>query len=624
MENNIKINILVIDNNKEFNDNITAILQQYKFNVTQIFDEKDVLESIEKIHKGIDLILLNIDFDDHTTAQIFNFIAQHTHSKVILLSSEDIEIKREEYFSQGILDYHLTTKKIEYIVNDIADTISSLNMNKNETILVIDKSHETCNIMKKLLSARNYNVVTVSTTKEGLSKLKDIDLSLLILDMEMADINALDLLEGLRDMYLLNNFVVLGLSENKNPSVVRDTLKSGAKDFLLKPFSYEGFLLKVEILVHSARSRKTNQKQKQEIENNLKISKELLDSSIGAMFIFDNDICTKCNNEAVDLLGYKSKKAILNHHIFDIFPDVTEQHKKYLTDDSVEHYFEDTIKSKNSNVYDVQIKEKNISIDNKVVKIVSVIDVTAVKRDEKIVSQQTKMASMGEMIGNIAHQWRQPLNAISVAAGGIKLNYEFEMEDREETIAELDNIIENTKFLSSTIESFQNFLKVNKVTTKFNIESTCKKTIAVINANLKLNDIIIIEDYHSTALVDGVENELMQVFLNIINNAADILKTSPISEMKKYIKISIKEDKDTIFISFQDTGNGIPKNIINKIFEPYFTTKHQSQGTGLGLYMTHQIIEKMGGNIKVENKYFEFENNRYYGANFLISFPISK
>ena len=293
-------------------------------------------------------------------------------------------------------------------------------------------------------------------------------------------------------------------------------------------------------------------------------------------------------------------------------------------DDKVDHYFEDTILSKDESIYQVQIKERNILIDNKVLKIVAVMDVTDLKRNEKIISQQTKMASMGEMIGNIAHQWRQPLTAISIAAGGIKLNYEFEMEDREETIVELDNIVENTRFLSSTIESFQNFLKVNKTTSIFDIQSTFKKTLSIIDANLRSNNIFVIEEYLANGSISGIQNELMQVFLNIINNAADVLKTLAVKTIKRYIKLSLIKNENNIIISIHDNGNGISNEIINKVFEPYFTTKHQSQGTGLGLYMTHQIIEKMGGQIKVQNEEFEFEDNQYFGANFTICFPLNK
>ncbi len=623
MINNTNFNILIINNNEKFNKEISTKIKQYKFNVIQVVEENDILESIEKLHDNIDLILLNIDFDDNTSTKIFNFISSHTKSKIILLSSEDIGKKREEYFSQGILDYHLTNKKIDHIVDDIVDTIYSLYSNKKETILILDHSEEICSTLQKILVKRNYTVLLANNAKEGLEILKNNDISLLILDMEIQDIQALDLLDGLRDLYLLNEFFVLALSNNNSPSLVRDTLKNGAKDFLLKPFLYEEFLLKTDILVSSSRNKKITADHKKQIENNLKSFKELLDSSIGAMFIFEMNICVNCNNEAVDLLGYKSKKDLLDKNIFDIFTDVSSEHKEFLLDDKVDHYFEDTLLSKDESVYQVQIKERNILIDNKVLKIVAVMDVTDVKRHEKIISQQTKMASMGEMIGNIAHQWRQPLTAISIAAGGIKLNYEFDMEDRDETILELDNIVENTRFLSSTIESFQNFLKVNKTTSTFDIKSTMKKTLAIINANLKSNNIFVIEDYSSNGSLSGIENELMQVFLNIINNAADILKTSDIKTDKRYIRISIIKNENNIIISIQDNGNGISDDIINKVFEPYFTTKHQSQGTGLGLYMTHQIIDKMGGQIKVQNEEFSFENNQYFGANFTICFPLN-
>ena len=624
MINNKDFSILIIDNNKQFNTELSDKIKQYKFNVTQVFEELDILDEIKKLHENIDLILLNIDFDDNTTTEIFDFISSQTESKIILLSSEDIGEKREEYFSQGILDYHLTSQKTEHIVDDIIDTIYSLYTNKNETILVLDNSEEICKSLQNILLQRNYNVLIAHTAKDGLEILKNNEISLLILDMEIEDIKALDLLEGLRDMYLLNQFFVMALSNNQNPSIVRDTLKNGAKDFLLKPFLYEEFLLKVDMLVSSSRNKKISADQKKQIENNLKGFKELLNSTIGAMFIFEMNICVNCNLEAVELLGYKRKSKLLNKGIFDIFTDVSAEHKEYLLDDKLDHYFEDTILSKNGAVYQVQIKERNILIDNKVLKIVAVMDVTDVKRQEKIISQQTKMASMGEMIGNIAHQWRQPLSAISIAAGGIKLNYEFDMEDRAETIIELDNIVDNTTFLSSTIESFQNFLKIDKKTTKFDLQSAFSKTLAIINANLKANKIFIIEDYSFSGSIKGIENELMQVFLNIINNAADVLKHSPDTSKTKYIKVSIMQNENNIDITIHDNGEGISNDIINKIFEPYFTTKHQSQGTGLGLYMTHQIIENMNGNIEVSNETFKHDNEIHKGAKFLISFPLEK
>ena len=183
--------------------------------------------------------------------------------------------------------------------------------NRSETILIVDNSEEICITLQKILVKRNYNVLFATNAKEGLEVLKNNDISLLILDMEIQDIHALDLLDGLRDLYLLNQFFVLALSDNNSPSIVRDTLKNGAKDFLMKPFLYEEFLLKTDILVSSSRNKKNTVNHKQQIENSLKSFKELLDSSIGAMFIFEMHTCVNCNNEAVDLLGYNSKQDLL-------------------------------------------------------------------------------------------------------------------------------------------------------------------------------------------------------------------------------------------------------------------------------------------------------------------------
>ena len=133
-----------------------------------------------------------------------------------------------------------------------------------------------------------------------------------------------------------------------------------------------------------------------------------------------------------------------------------------------------------------------------------------------------------------------------------------------------------------------------------------------------------IQHFHETFNIQGIENELVQVFLNIFNNAADIFTTLNTFSNEKYILISAEKNNNNLIINIQDNAGGIPSEIINKIFEPYFTTKHQTQGTGLGLYMTHQIIENMNGILKVENKTFIYGEKEYYGANFIIELPLDK
>ncbi len=615
--------ILIIDNNKEYNTKLYLKFKTYNYTITQSFDEKEVSDIISNKKNKFDLIILNIDFDDNTTTNIFDYIIIHSTAKIILLSKEDIGLKREEYFRHGILDYHMTNRKLSHIVDDINESMQKLNTNKKETILIIDDSKIMCEITKNLFEHRNFNVIIANTALDGLALIKNNDISLLLLDIELPDIHGLALLDKLRELNLLNNFLVLVVSGNDNPSIIRDALKGGASNFLKKPFLFEEFLLKVDILVKSSRDKKTTIKQKRQIENSLASFRELVNSTIGSTFIFKKHICIDCNNEAINLLGYKIKKEVVGQAISDIFKDVSSKHCAELLDDKIEHNFEDNIMKSDGTIYQVHIKERNVLIDNKTLKIVAVMDITQIKQNNKILNQQSKMASMGEMIGNIAHQWRQPLTAISVAAGGIKLNYEFDMEIREETIKELDNIVENTKFLSSTIEDFQNFLKIDRTTQQYSIKDTIKKTLAIIQANLTTYEINILENYHLDIKLNGIQNDLVQVLLNIINNASDILKTKDINDDKKYIIIDLdKTENNNIIITIQDSAGGVPNDIIDKIFEPYFTTKHQSSGTGLGLYMTHQIITKMGGNIDVKNSNFTIENQMLIGAKFTITIPI--
>ena len=132
----------------------------------------------------------------------------------------------------------------------------------------------------------------------------------------------------------------------------------------------------------------------------------------------------------------------------------------------------------------------------------------------------------------------------------------------------------------------------------------------------------IINNYQENIQINSIQNDLVQVLLNIINNSADILKTK--LNQKRYIIISSYKIKNQVVVEIQDSGGGIPINIINNIFEPYFTTKHKSQGTGLGLYMTHKIIvDNMKGDILVENSKFQYNDIEYFGAKFIITLPLS-
>jgi len=241
---------------------------------------------------------------------------------------------------------------------------------------------------------------------------------------------------------------------------------------------------------------------------------------------------------------------------------------------------------------------------------------------EEILYQQSKMAAMGEMLNNIAHQWRQPLSTISIAATGTKMQKELGLLADKDLYYALTTINNSVQYLSTTIEDFRDFFNPsNNKLSEFNINDSFNKTLNLVKPQFTAKNIQIIQKIDDFVL-SSIENELVQVLINILNNARDALLIKDAECKLIFIKAYIKNN--ITYIEIKDNAGGINKNIINRIFEPYFTTKHQSQGTGIGLYMSKEIVTKhLGGNILVYNENYIFENTNYSGAKFKISLPLS-
>ena len=233
-------------------------------------------------------------------------------------------------------------------------------------------------------------------------------------------------------------------------------------------------------------------------------------------------------------------------------------------------------------------------------------------KKDRLLSQQQKMVSMGQMIENIAHQWRQPLSLITTGISGIKLKKQINDLDNEFLDKTLDSILNTSKYLSNTIDDFRYFFKPQKEKNDFYLEKCCEKTVDLINPNFLNKDIQIIYKIENIKIL-GYETELIQVLINILNNSKDALTS--IENENKLIFIDVFKENDKAIIEIKDNAGGIDENIINKIFEPYFTTKHQSQGTGIGLFMCQEIIYKhMNGKISISNITFEYKSKTYKGA----------
>ena len=232
-----------------------------------------------------------------------------------------------------------------------------------------------------------------------------------------------------------------------------------------------------------------------------------------------------------------------------------------------------------------------------------------------------KLASMGEMISNIAHQWRQPLSVISTIATGTKLQKEVNSLKDEDLIENMDLINKNTQYLSKTIDDFRNFINDNRTIQFYSLSETISNFTNIIYSSIKDKNIKLILDLDNNIVVEGNPNQLIQCLINIFNNSKDALQEKNPDESLFFIS-SQKED-NKIILKIRDNAGGIPENILSKIYEPYFTTKHQSQGTGLGLHMTYRLItESMCGKIDASNIEFNYNQKIYKGAEFKITFDM--
>ena len=244
------------------------------------------------------------------------------------------------------------------------------------------------------------------------------------------------------------------------------------------------------------------------------------------------------------------------------------------------------------------------------------------KISEKMLLEQSKMASMGEMLESIAHQWRQPLSVITTAASGLKMQKEYDMLTDKIFSEFTDSIISAAMHLSNTIDDFRDFFKPNKKKENYKMRDSFIRAKELLSSKFKNRDIETIEDIDGSHIY-GLVNEMVQVFMNILNNAKDALEE--IENSRRLIFINIATINDVINIDIQDNAGGVPNEIIDKIFESHFTTKGDKDGTGIGLYMTKQIIvDHLKGEINVSNIEYEYENEHYKGALFNIVLPLNQ
>ncbi|MGJ0320074.1 PAS domain S-box protein [Aliarcobacter cryaerophilus] len=326
------------------------------------------------------------------------------------------------------------------------------------------------------------------------------------------------------------------------------------------------------------------------------------------------------NNSFIEMTGY-TKDELLEKTAFEMLVNKNIDKHEMLIEEILKKGFivnhEEIFVFKDKRVF------TNLSVSllpNKETLLMIIKDVSSLK----VLQEQSKLASLGEMIGNIAHQWRQPLSFISTIASSLKVKSEYDMLTKEDINEVSASIVKQTEYLSNTIDNFRDFIKGDKLYTNISIKDVLENSLTLVSASLNNNFVNLVLELDDDLTIFGNKNELTEAFLNIISNSKDVLKS--IEEKDRFIFIKTKKiDENRLELKFLDSGGGIDESIISKVLEPYFTTKHKSQGTGLGLAIVDKIVrERHKASIEIYNEEFIYNEKKYKGLSFKIIFKTSE
>ncbi|MBS9782605.1 MAG: transporter substrate-binding domain-containing protein [Arcobacter sp.] len=400
------------------------------------------------------------------------------------------------------------------------------------------------------------------------------------------------------------------MSEEKKETIyynwIQPIILKKQTDYTLLFIAISIFLLILIVIIYKQSILKKSYK---DIEN-------IINLMIESLLVIENGKCINVNNSAVKLFKYNSKKEMVNQ---DLSKLIDEKYINMIEDKNNINPTEiEIITSDNINIQAL-IKISNLKLSFKKVKLISLVDISEIKNKEELLIEQSKMAALGEMIGHIAHQWRQPLSLVTSILTSWKIYGKSDtFLEKEKILSDTDIILANANYLSQTIDDFRSFTKTESLNLEYNIKDLIDSLLKLTNPSIKDKKINLILENKLDKKVKGNQNEILQALINIINNAIDALSEK---EGLKLIFINTYDFEDKIKIEIKDNAGGINKKIKKKIFEPYFTTKHESKGIGLGLYIVYSIIEKLQYNIEVENEEYLYENQKQIGAKFIISIP---
>jgi len=590
-----------------------------------------------------------------TSGNYIGIIADH-----ITMIENRLNIKFEKVITKSWLDTLELSKikKVDVISGDAADAVLNQNYNpidtyiKNPLVIITDKDHEyildlhdikdkkiafitgagySADIVKKY---PDIEFLECETSQSGLLGVKTGKYDAFIGSLYMVEYTVVSMgiedikISGQTDivmnltlfvnknkplLYSILNKAMKTISENRQHEIISKWRKNKVKRIIDYTLLWQLltvflilFLIGLFVVLILRRSNK---------KLNL-----LLNSTIDAIGIFKDGKLIEANDVFLELYGYNSFNEMKNKHVSDF---VHKDHHSFLKEqlnDSQKPYEMNLIK-KDGTVFPALIRGTNIDDHTR---ISSAIDLSELKDTEKkleelnqslecrvkeeveknrkqqeLMMQKNRLAQMGEMLNSIAHQWRQPLNNINSDVAVISSVLAKDTIDQKRLQSQIEKIENNTQYMSDTIEDFSNFFRPNKQKKAFMLCAAVKSALKLLAPRSKNIDIKLM--HNKEVKLYSFKEEYHQVIMIILNNTIDNFESKRTQDPK--IDIVIAEDKHTTYLSICDNGGGIDEEKIDRIYDPYFTTKFADEGVGLGLYIAKMLIEdSMQGKLEAANK----------------------
>lgn len=428
-------------------------------------------------------------------------------------------------------------------------------------ILIVDDSPTQAKLLEQMLRTCGYRVAQARNGHEALEKIGVDPPDLVISDILMPEMDGFELCRRVREKEDGRRTPIILLTHLNDPSDVLHSLEVGADYFVSKPYSNKLLLSRIKSVLQGDRACRMGDN-----------DGEVLISYRGKGFRIKTDsartielllatyeLAAEKNQE---LLGAKASLSNLNREL--------EQ----------------------------RVSERTAALMQETADRLQAIE--ELRKKDEVLMQQSRQAAMGEMIGNIAHQWRQPLNAVGLLVQDLTLSYEYGNFSKAYLDQSTQKIMQMVRHMSQTIDDFRNFFTPDKQKTVFDPNKVIERTLALIDGSLADKGIKVEVTSGDVPSISGYPNEFSQVLLNIMTNAMDAFseRTCPAPQ----IRVGVSSQQGKTVVTIADNAGGIDEDILHRVFEPYFTTKEQGKGTGIGLFMAKNIVEKsMGGSLTARN-----------------------